>query len=209
MKSVVELDRDGRDRRLRELDRLALGAAQGHLHAGAGFADRGGGPAREDAADGHVLVVVEEHDLGPATGKGVALQIERQHQEAVDPAGEDQVPALRQIVDLLDDRDLRGRIDRPDHGARQVGAVAVEHGDRQLGRQAGAEDHGQQRHQEQRQGGREEQQDRPAPQPAQLASEHQREAGPERAPAPLSACRRHGDPRKRCRSCPDAGRHAA
>jgi hypothetical protein len=68
-------------------------------------------PARQDPADGHVLVVVEEHDLGPATGKGVALQIERQHQEAINLAGEDQVATLRQIVDLLDDRDLRGRID--------------------------------------------------------------------------------------------------
>jgi hypothetical protein len=205
----VLMDRDGHDRRLRQLDRLALRVAQGHLHAGAGFADCGGGPAREDAADGHVLVVVKEHDLGPTTGKGVTLQVERQHQDAVHPAGEDQVATLRQVVDLLDDLDLRGRIDRPDHGARQVGAVAIEHGDRQLSRQASTEDHGQQRHQEERQGGREEQEERPAPQPAQLAPEHEREAGPERAPAALSGSRRHDGSRQRCRSCPDAGRPAA
>jgi hypothetical protein len=156
-----------------------------------------------------VLVVIEEHDLGPAAGIGVALQIERQHQEAIDLAGKDQVAAFRQIVDLLDDRDLGGRIDHADNGARQVRAVAIEHGDRQVGRQAGIEDHHQQRHQKQWQDGREEQQDRPPPQPAQLAATDQREAGPERAPAPLSACRPHDDPRQRCRSCPDEGHHAA
>lgn len=178
VEQAVDLHRDRCQRGLGGIRRLALGRAQRQADAGRhrryGIVDA----AQDEVAGGQRLGVVEEDDLRPPGGLHVPFQIARDHQQPVDGAGQDQPAPFGKIGDAPRHRDIGRGVDGADDGARQVGPVEVEHGDRQAGGEAGAENRRQQPHQAKRQKGHQHQQTGTAPaQPDQFTLEDQEEAG--------------------------------
>ncbi|EGE61140.1 hypothetical protein RHECNPAF_12600127 [Rhizobium etli CNPAF512] len=171
----VHLHRNGCDGCLRGVDRLAPCGAQRQTDPGSDGRNGGADAAQCQIACRHCLDVIEEYHLRPPAGQDVAFEITRQHQQAVNRAGEDEPAALGEVADVEGDRGIGRRIDHADDLTRQIGAILIKHGDRQAGRQPGAEDRGQKAHQQQRQGCRQEQQDRPAAKPVELPPENEKE----------------------------------
>ncbi len=173
----VGLHRDRGKRGLGRFDRLPLRRSQRQPDPGGRARHGGVHPAQHQISGRHHLRIVEEHHLGPAPGQHVALQIDGQHQQSQDAAGEDHVAAFGELRHAHRDGRVGSRIHEADHRSRELGTVEVEHADRQPGRETGAEYGREQRRQHERHKRGEGEKEGAAPQPTELPPEYQPEAG--------------------------------